>query len=155
MQEGRGDVRAAHKSRRVLAVFLSHLAPPLGPAGLVYLVRATDGEGVRFHRLRDHGTCRYVRTVLDANRRNERRIAADKHVLADNRRVLLRAIVITRDCSGADIYSGSDGRISEIGEVVRLGAAAKARVFQLDKVSDVTGLPRFGIQTQPGEGANR
>ena len=52
-----------------------------------------------------------------ANRRNQRRIAADENAIADRGRVLRRAVVVAGDRPRADIRISSHRRVAQIGQV--------------------------------------
>ena len=49
----------------------------------------------------------------------------------------VRAVVVARDRAGADVDVLADGRVAEVGEMIRLRPAAERRLLQLDEVADV------------------
>src|SRR5262245_53282591 len=81
-----------------------------------------------------------VGVVGDADGRDQLRVAADLHARADARAVLLEAVVVAGDGSGADVAVRADLTVAEVGQVVRLGPGADRRLLGLDEVADVHAL---------------
>ena len=65
--------------------------------------------------------------------------------------MLRRAVVVARDRAGADVDLLADRGVAEIGEVVRLRAAAERRLLQLDEVADVRVLADVGVRPEVRE----
>ena len=72
-------------------------------------------------------------------------------VRADDGVVLVRAVVVGDDGASADIGAWTDGRITDIGQVVGLGACAHRRVLDLDEVADMHIGAERGAGAQPRE----
>src|SRR5215469_9107847 len=64
------------------------------------------------------------------------------------------AIVVARDCPGANIGGLSEFSVSQIGEMIRFRAFPKLRVLQLDEVSNVRVLADLSAAPQPRERAD-
>ena len=58
--------------------------------------------------------------------------------------MLLLAVVIAGDGARADIGSGADLRVAQIGQMLALGARAEPRILELDEISDAR--IRFGVR---------
>ena len=78
-----------------------------------------------------------VGALADAHRRDQLRVAADERAVLDDRRVLVRAVVVAGDRAGADVDLLADRRVAEVRQVVGLRPAPERRLLQLDEVADV------------------
>ena len=101
----------------------------------------------------DAGSRADVRSVPQADRRDQRAVGADEDPVADGGGVLARAVVVAGDDSGADIDARSDDRIAQVCEVVGLGAAAQRGLLGLAEVADVGHLADPALRPQVGVGA--
>src|SRR5258708_2605162 len=101
--EARGAMRASRP-------FL--LTPP---ARFVALLAARDPERAGWDVSDDRRSRRDVGTLTHADGRHELGVAADERAILDNRRVLLRPVVIAGDRAGAHIHLLADRRIAEGG----------------------------------------
>src|SRR5439155_3998513 len=61
----------------------------------------------------------------------------DEGAVFDDGLVLVHAVVVAGDGPAADVDLGADVGVAEIAEMIRLRAAAEARLFRLDEVADV------------------
>ena len=61
-----------------------------------------------------------VAPVADRDRRHQHAVRSDVHVVADDRLVLVRAVVVRRDRPRAEIHAAAEHRVADVGEVVRL-----------------------------------
>ncbi len=67
--------------------------------------------------------------------------------------MLLDAVVVAGDGSGADVDSGADFGVAEIGQVVGLRSLAELDLLGLDKVADVRAFSDVAAGTQMGIGS--
>ncbi len=104
--------------------------------------------------LRDRRAAADRRAGADLDRRHQHAVAADVRVGADRRAVLVRAVVVGGDAAGAEVDPLADLRIAEIGQVIRLGAVAEARVLDLDEVADMNVRAEIGAGAQARERAD-
>src|SRR5438477_8386708 len=121
----------------LLLFLLPFLLPASDPALLVRLRNTAEGESAGRDVLGDRRARRHVRPLADLDWRDELRVAADEHVLADRRAVLLLAVVVAGDHPGADVGSRADVGVAEVGQVRRLGPPAQDGVLDLDERADV------------------
>src|SRR5947209_4212973 len=121
----------------------------LGPAGLLDLAPTPERQRVGRDILRNDRTRADISTRTDLYRCDERRIRADKGVVADLRAVLRIAVVIAGDRAGADIGGSADRSVADIGEMVHLGAAADLGGLDLHKIADTRSLLQVGTRAQP------
>src|SRR6185369_16901979 len=80
---------------------------------------------------------RDVGIVTDTDRRDQGRIAADLHAVADHGRVFAEAVIVARDRPCADVDLAADFGVAEIRQMVRFGAIAESSILDLDEVTDV------------------
>src|SRR6266850_8470108 len=76
----------------------------LHPPVLVDLLPARDAERSGRHVFDDRRSRRDVGALPHAHRRHQLRVAADERAVLDHRLVLVRAVVIARDGSRADVH---------------------------------------------------
>lgn len=87
--------------------------------------------------------------VAYRNRGHQLGIRADKDIVANNRFVFVRAIVVAGDGARADIDVITDLRIAQIGQMTRLGAFAETRFFISTK------LPTWAPSSSSAPGRRR
>ena len=58
-------------------------------------------------------------------------------IVLNHRAVLVGAVVVGGDRTGAVVHPRAHGGVAQVSEVVGLGALAQSGVFHLDKVADV------------------
>src|SRR5580692_944748 len=80
-------------------------------------------------------------------------VTADEGTVADYGGVLLGAVVVAGDGSGADVDAGADFGVAEIGEVVGLRSFAQLDLLGFDKIADVRAFSDFAAGAQMGIGA--
>ena len=73
---------------------------------------------------------------------------------ADVRPVLVGAVVIAGDRPGADVGARAHLSVSDVGEVVRLGACAEARILDLNVVAHTGALAERCPRAQTRKGAD-
>src|SRR3990172_4305932 len=117
--------------------------------------RAAHGERAGRDVLGDRRAPADVRALADDERRHERRVGADEGAVADPRLVLGPAVVVAGDRAGADVDVLAHGRVAEVREVVRLGAAPDPRLLRLHEVADLRLLPDVAPGPQVTEGPER
>ena len=86
--------------------------------------------------------------VAHGDGRYQRGVRADAHFVADNGAVLVHAVIIAGNRACADIGVRADGRITDIGQVVRLAAVPDGAVFHFHEIADVHVVRQFGIRAQ-------
>ena len=101
------------------------------PPGLVHLAAAADTQAIGGNVFGNRGPRSNVGVIADAHGRYENRVATNEHSLADRRGMLLKAIIVARDRSSANIGLGTDLRIAEIGKVRHFRAFADDGLFRL------------------------
>ncbi len=62
--------------------------------------------------------------------------------------MFVRAVVIAGNRTGAHVHSFPDFRITEIGEVVGLGALAETNLFGFHKIADVRVFTDFAARAK-------
>ena len=70
------------------------------------------------------------------------------HVIPDDRSVLVRAVVIRRDRSCAVVDVAPHRRVTDIGEMIRLGATTQRARLDLDEIADVDLVVESGAGAQ-------
>src|SRR5690348_14106887 len=123
-----------------------------GPPFFHNLAGAAQGQGIGRDIFGDGGGGGHVRTLSNTNRRNQNAVAAYEHAIFDNGLVLVHAVVVAGDGSGADIYFLTDFRVSKIGQMVGLGAFADAGFLKFDEISDVRIFADFATWPQMAVG---
>ena len=101
----------------------------------------------------DAGCGSYVGCFSNGDWGDQGGVGTDKGAVADGGGVLLFSVVVASDGSGANVDVGAEGGISEVGEVVGLGAAPDFGVFGLHEVADVGLRADLASGAQMGEGA--
>ena len=86
--------------------------------------------------------------------RHQLGIRADKDIIANNRFMLVRTIVVAGDGARADIDVITDLRIAQIGQMTCLGAFPETRFFHFHEVANVGAFQQFGAWTQTGKWAD-
>src|SRR5205823_7819077 len=107
-----------------------------GPAFFHGLAGAAQGQSVCGDILSDRGACGHIRALADTHRRHQGGIAADESTVFDNGYVFVDSIVIAGDCPGAYIDASADFGITQIGEMVGLGAAPQSGLLDFYKVAN-------------------
>ena len=92
-----------------------------GPAILDGHAPPAKRQRAVIHILCDNRPGTYERCLAYGERRHQRRIGADKGVLADHCAVFEIAVIIAEDRACADIGIGADLSIAQIGQVIGLG----------------------------------
>ena len=82
-------------------------------------------------------------------------VAADERAVLNHRLMLFLPIVVARDGSRPDVHVGADGRIAEVGQVVRLGAGPHRRFLQFDEITDLGAFADIRVGPQMGKRADR
>src|SRR5690606_21360976 len=112
------------------------------------LLRAGDGElaGGSFAGQRGAGPEGGAGAYRDW--RDQLAVAADEGIVADDRLVLVGAVVVAGDGARADVDPGADLGIADIGEVVGFRAFAHAGRLHLDEIADVGAGGKLGARAQ-------
>src|SRR5215831_7098167 len=118
---------SGHDSLVVVTPLESALAPALDVA----LLCARDAESAAGDRLADGRARADVRLGFDGHRRQQIRIAADEGAVADRGSPLLLPVVVDDDGAAAEGDSASYVGVSDVAQVVGLGARADHRVLDL------------------------
>ena len=78
-----------------------------------------------------------------------------KAPVADDRLVLVHAVVVARDGARAEVHVGAQRGVADVGEMRHLGAAADLRLLQLDEVADLRPRADMARRAQVAEGSER
>ena len=92
--------------------------------GLVVWRAAAQSQGVGGDVFGDAAACGYVGAALDGDGSDEGRVGAYEDAVADGGEVLVDAVVVAGDGSGAYVDAGADDGIAEVVEVVGFGTLA-------------------------------
>ena len=103
------------------------------------------------HVVGDHRACARVRAVAETDRRDEHRVDADERAGADRGAVLVLAVVVGGDRSGADVGPLADVGVADVGQVRDLRAGADVRVLDLDERAGLRSLAQHGARPQVRE----
>src|SRR2546426_325294 len=129
--------------------------PALDPPVHVRLAPPRDAQRPVRNVLRNRRAGGHVGPLADTHGRNQLRVAADERPVFDDRRVLLRPVVVAGYGSGADIHPLADGGIAEVGEVVGLRPRAHRGLLQLHEIADLCSLAHHGLRSQVRERPDR
>src|SRR5437660_3120254 len=130
--------------------------PVPGPGGRPSPLSPSGGSGRwpahRRHVLGYDGVGGHERAVAHRDRRHQRGVGADEALLADDRAVLLPAVIlppaiVARDRAGTDVCVLPHGRIAQIGEMAGRHPVLQHGVLQFNKVADLH------LPAQPASGA--
>src|SRR4029079_16223021 len=122
------------------------------PARTLLLLAWIEHEGAARRHIAANGRRRGdVGVVTDPDRRDQGRIAADLHAVADHRRVFAEAVIVARDRPGTDVDLAADLDVAEIRQMVGFGAIAESSVLVLDEVADVDLIAEPRLRPQVGE----
>src|SRR5437016_12689396 len=94
------------------------------------------------------GTGGHVGAFADAEGRNQGGITANKGAVFDDGDVLIYAIVIAGNRARSYIYPITDLGVTQVGEMVGLGAPAQPCLLGLNKVADVRSFPDLAAGAQ-------
>ena len=73
----------------------------------------------------------------DRDGRHQHAVGAGVGIVTDHGAVLVGAVVVGNDGAGADVDARADLRITDVREVIGLGAITHLRVLHLDEIADV------------------
>src|ERR1035437_546218 len=124
------------------------------PALLGDLVGSGHGQRVGRHVPGDAGSGADVGSVSHRHRRNQGGVAAHEGAFADARHVLVDAVVVAGDDTGADVGPFAHFGIAKVSEVAGLGAFTEFGLLGLDEVAYVGVLANFAAGAQVREGAD-
>src|SRR6266850_337651 len=119
--------------------------PAFHPAVHVRLAPPGDAEGAVWHVLGNRRAGCHVGTLADSHWGDQLTITADECPVLDDRRVLLRPVVVAGDGSGADIHPLADGGIAEVGKVVGLRARSHRGLLQLHEIADLCPFAHYRL----------
>src|SRR5207248_8826576 len=120
---------------------------PYHPSGNSHGCRAV-GDVLRHHR-----TGPGARLFAQFDGRDQHRVDAHERALSDLCPVLVRAVEIGRDRTGADVGVRAQVGVAEVGDVRHPGAAGHPGAHQLGQAADVDVLGDLGAGPELGEGA--
>ena len=124
------------------------------PVLLIGLTATGDCKRLRRHILSDHRARADIGAVSDLYRRDQCGIRSNKGILSNLGAMLGDAIVIARDRAGTDICARPNGRVTDIAEVIGLGARSDHGLLDLDEIANM----HIGLKTragaQPGIGSH-
>src|SRR6185312_14433777 len=135
------------------------LAPPLahfgGPALPFFLRAPGEGQRVGGDVLGDDAAGANIGALADLHRRDQRRIGADERAGANLGAMLVEAVIVAGDGTGADVSASANAGVADISEMVNLGAFADLGLLDLHEVADMSvgGEARAG--SEPRERADR
>ena len=138
-----------------LLVARLHLAVARRPAVARGLRAALDRQRVVRHILGDHRSRTDIGAAADLHRRHQRRIRADEGAGADRGLVLVEAVVVAGDGAGADVGTGADMGVADVGEMIDLDAGFENRGLGLDEIADPRALAQRRSRPQPRVGTDR
>src|SRR5437588_11425359 len=124
------------------------------PPRLVHLAATADTQAIGGNVFGNRGPGSDVGVIADAHGRYENRVATNEHSLADRRGMLLKAIIVARDRSSANIGLGADLRIAEIGKVRHFRAFADDGLFRLHEVANPSAAFDLRARAQARERAD-
>src|ERR1051326_887087 len=137
------------------------MAPRLFPFPLfdptLFIDLAASGNGKRVGRnvLCDGRAGRYVRVLTDTYRRDQLGIGTDERAVFDYSRILINAVIVTRNHTCPDIDVLTDRRVAQISQVHRFGARTEGGLFDLYEISDLRFVGYFCPHPQMGVGTDR
>src|SRR6476620_2853149 len=141
--------------RRATAPTIPHIASALFllrplPAFDKRLAYAAPGKHPRGHLARYGGPCGNRGAFADRHRRNEFGVVSNEDIVFYDGSMLVRAVVIADDRACAEVDVRTDSRITDIREVIRLGAHANVTRFHFDEVAEVDAFSKTctGPQTR-------
>src|SRR3954468_16687823 len=89
----------------------------------------------------------YIRAFSDAHRGNQRTVASNKDVIGNNRLMLVDSVVVARDRPCPNVHSRADLGISQVREVVCLGALPELDLFGFHKIAHVSPFSDVCLRT--------
>ncbi len=122
--------------------------------------RASDGQSILRNVAGDARRRADVGSFTYAHGRDESRITSDEGTVFDHGCVLVSAIVVASDGSGADVHACANFRVAEIGKVVGLRSLAQLDLFRLHEItdvcifSDIAAGAQMRIRSKDGVGAD-
>ena len=119
-----------------------------GPAFFHDLSGAADGQRVFGDVCGDARCCTDVCAFAYAHGRDQSAVAADEDSVVDHGCVLVDAVVVAGDGSGADVDARADFGVAEIGQVVGLRSLAQLDLLGLDEIADVRAFADFAAGAQ-------
>ena len=120
------------------------------------MAAAAQSQGVGGDVFGDAAACGYVGAVADGDGCYEGRVGAYEDAVADGGEVLVDAVVVAGDGSGAYVDAGADDGIAEVVEVVGFGTLAHGDFFGFDEVAyvgvfaDVAVGAKVGVWAEDG-----
>src|SRR5687768_17976111 len=97
------------------------LRPP--PVRLRHLLLLGQGQAARRYVLADRGARADGGARAHGDGGDQLHVGADVHIVLDHGAMLVRAVVVAGDGTGADVDVAPDGGVAHVGEVVRLAAS--------------------------------
>ena len=92
--------------------------------------------------------------AADADGRDEHGVAANEGAVFDDGLVLVLAVVVAGDGTGADVHVRADFGVADVAEVAGTAAGADAGGLDLDEVADVDARLEVSAGTKMAEGAD-
>src|SRR5436309_7589494 len=76
------------------------------------------------------------RPLADADRGDQRNIAADKYVIADHGLMFVHSVIVARNRAGPDVHTFADLGVAKITQMIGFRSYAKLRFLQFHEVPD-------------------
>src|ERR1700730_11545103 len=108
-----------------------------GPTLFHDLARPAQGQRVRRHIFGDAGGSGDIGAFSDADRGDQNAVAAYEYAVFDDGLVLVYAVIVAGNGTGADIDFFADFRVTQVTEMVGFRAFAEAAFLQFHEISHV------------------
>ena len=76
------------------------------------------------------------------------------HISLNHGAVLVGAVVVGGDAAGAEVHALTHRGVTQVSQVVGLGATAQGSVFHFDKVTDMDLVRQVGARPEPCKRTN-
>src|SRR6185436_9459670 len=94
------------------------------------------------------------RAGADFHGRDQLGVAADKHAVLNDGLSLSYTVIITRDCSCANIHTFSDFCVPQVAQMIGFRPFAQFGLLRFDEIADLGALPDEHVRTQMSERTN-
>ena len=108
-----------------------------GPIFFVGLACSGNGQRLLGDVIRYGRTGGDVGTVSYGDGGDERTVTADKSIVSDRRLKFIHTVEIDGDRAAAEVASGSELGIADVGKMRSPGIFSEVRIFDLDKIADL------------------
>ena len=112
-----------------------------------------DGEGIWGNIVRDAGGGAYICAFAYADWGDQSRVASDERSIFNHCFMFVYSVIVAGDGAGSNVYSFSDLAVSQVGQVVGLGAFPHFYFLRLDEIAymrpfaDLAARPEMRVGT--------